>query len=143
MEVFANAPAGRMRPGMVQPTRPEVDVEVVTATDTSTLEESYVYVHCHYDAPEKGSLIRIWKTTYLVDTSTGARSELVHVENISMAPQWTVIPDGSTFSFLLIFSALPKSCVKFDLKEEINLPGGFHVTGILRNETDVYHVTIS
>ena len=87
-------------------------------------------------------LVRIWKTTFLVDRSSPSKSELIHAENISYAPQWTLIPDLQPFTFLLIFSGLPKSCNVFDLVEQISEPGGFHVPGIARNETDVYHVDL-
>jgi hypothetical protein len=87
-------------------------------------------------------LIRIWKSTFLVDKDSMARSQLVHAENISIAPQWTQIPDGVTYNFLLIFSALPKSCRTFDLVEDIPQPGGFHVANIARNDTDVYHIDL-
>ena len=87
-------------------------------------------------------LIRIWKSTFLIDQSSGARSELVHVENISYAPEWTAVPDNQMFHFLLIFSALPKACVKFDLLEDIPQSGGFHVMDIVRNEQDVYRVNV-
>lgn len=87
-------------------------------------------------------LIRIWRTTYLVCKVSGTRATLMHAENISIAPQWTLIADGSTFHFLLIFSSLPKSCERFDLIEDISEPGGFFVKDILRNKQDVYHITI-
>jgi hypothetical protein len=123
-------------------TKPAIDLDVLAAVATATMEESFIYVHCHYDNPPEGSLIRIWKSTFLVDNATGARSQLVHAENISIAPQWTMIPGQSTFSFLLVFEALPKSCTLFDLFEEIPQPGGFHVKNIHRNEQDVYHIDI-
>ena len=87
-------------------------------------------------------LIRIWKNTFLIDKASGSRSQLVHVENISIAPMWTQIPDGVTYSFLLIFNALPKSCQFFDLLEDIPQPGGFFIEGIERNQTDVYHINL-
>lgn len=87
-------------------------------------------------------LIRIWKTTYLVDRGSGSKSKLVHAENISFAPEWTLVPDKKPFRFLLIFDALPRTCSSFDLVEEIPQAGGFHVEGIIRNKTDVYHVDI-
>jgi hypothetical protein len=87
-------------------------------------------------------LIRIWKTTFLVDKGSGSRSRLVHAENISFAPVWTEIPDGGTYSFLLIFSGLPKSCQQFDLLEDIPQSGGFFIPDISRNQTDVYHIDI-
>lgn len=123
-------------------TKPAIDLEVLAAVATATDEESFIYVHCHYDNPPEGSLIRIWKSTFLVDNATGTRSQLVHAENISIAPQWTMIPGRSTFSFLLVFESLPKSCKIFDLFEEIPQPGGFHVKNIHRNAQDVYHIDI-
>ena len=122
--------------------KPVVENEVMTSIDAKTLEESHVYVHCYVDDPEDEMLIRIWKTTFLVDRSSNTKSGLVHVENITLAPLWTVIPGGSPFRFLLIFSSLPKSCTQFDFVEEISQPGGFYFTNIIRNERDVYHITI-
>lgn len=123
-------------------TKPEVDGEVLAAIDPSTLEDSFVYVHCYFENQSDDMLIRIWRSTYLIDRTSGSRSELVHVENISYAPMWTMIPKKGMFSFLLIFSALPKDCVVFDLLEDIPQAGGFYIQGIKRNELDVYHVDI-
>ncbi len=123
--------------------RPEVESEVVTRVETSTQEGSYVYVHCYFQNKWENMLIRIWKTTFLIDRISGTRSELVHAENISLAPNWTRIPNDQEYSFLLIFSGLPKDCKQFDLVEEITEPGGFFVGSISRNETDVYHINIS
>lgn len=124
-------------------TKPKVDVEVLTHVDSSTLEDSFVYVHCYFRNKWENMLIRIWKTTFLVDRFSAGRSQLIHAENISMAPIWTQIPDGGVYSFLLIFSGLPKSCKQFDLVEEISEPGGFFIQNISRNETDVYHIDVS
>jgi len=124
------------------PTRPDVETEVLTSIDPSVLDDSYVYVHCHFQNDGLEMLIRVWRTTFLVDRDSGARSELVHAENISFAPQWTLIPDGKTYTFLLIFSSLPKGCTQFDLIEEIPQPGGFVVQDIPRNQQDVYHVDV-
>ena len=116
--------------------------EVVTATETVTLEAGHVYVHCYFKNTFTNMMIRIWKSTFLIDQGSGTKSELVHIENISYAPEWTAVPDNQLFHFLLIFSALPKSCVKFDLLEDIPQSGGFHVTDIMRNEQDVYRVDL-
>lgn len=119
----------------------EVLTEVENAADF--LNESYVYVHCHLPHVQPGMLVRIWRTTFLRDLDSPAKSELVHVENITYAPQWTMIGDSPSYSFLLIFSALPKACTRFDLVEEIAQPGGFHVHNIQRNRTDVYNVMLN
>jgi len=134
-----------VKAGLEQPPvrpKPGVDVEVLTSISPSALEDSFVYVHCHYQNSGQEMLIRIWSTTFLVDKVSGTRSKLIHAENITMAPVWTRIPAGSPYSFLLIFEGLPKDCKQFDLIEEIPQPGGFEVRNIRRNETDVYHIQI-
>lgn len=120
--------------------KPHVEEEVTTSVKTQN--EAHVYVHCYFDSSSDGMLIRIWKTTFLIDRASGSRSAIVHAENISYAPQWTMVPTKTTFSFLLIFSALPKDCTVFDLVEDIPQSGGFFVPGISRNPLDVYHVDI-
>lgn len=128
---------------LVEPkVRPAVDIDALAAIDTDVLEDSFVYVHCYFNNIYKDMLIRIWKTTFLIDLSIGTRSRLLHVENISLAPQWTLIPDGKVYRFLLIFEGLPRGCTSFDLLEDIPQAGGFHVKGISRNRTDVYHIDI-
>lgn len=122
--------------------RPAIDTDVMTSIDPKTLEDSHVYVHCYVDDPEDEMLIRIWKTTFLIDRASGTKAGLIHAENITIAPLWTMIPGGSPYRFLLIFSSLPKSCTQFDFVEEISQPGGFFFTNISRNERDVYHITI-
>ena len=122
--------------------KPSVDLDVLAAIHPELMDDSYVYVHCHFNNRWQDMLIRVWKTTFLVDASTATKSGLIHAENISYAPQWTLIPDLQSYTFLLIFSGLSKSCKTFDLIEQIAEPGGFHVPGIARNETDVYHVDL-
>jgi hypothetical protein len=134
----------RIRSLFFQPgkSKPEILTEVVTDTQTETLvqtrEEGQVVVHCHFLA-FPGALLRIWKTTFLIADS-GARSSLVHAENITFAPVWTEIDDYGVYTFTLFFSPLPSSCSSFDLQEEIEQSGAFFVADIPRNESDVYHV---
>ena len=123
-------------------TKPEIDVEILTSISPEVLEDSFVYVHCYFDNLGEEMLIRIWRSTFLIDKSSASRSSLLHAENVTFAPVWTVVPGNIMFHFLLIFSGLPKSCTHFDLKEEIPQPGGFFVSNIVRNEMDVYHVNI-
>ena len=122
--------------------KPELDSEILVSIEAQSLTDSYVYVHCYFQNEWKDALVRIWKTTFLVDHATGLKSSLIHAENISIAPLWTLIPDNITHNFLLIFGALPKGCSQFDLIEEIPQPGGFCVKNIQRNQRDVYHVDI-
>jgi hypothetical protein len=122
--------------------KPEVDMEVLLSIHPELMEDSFVYVHCHFQNDWKEMLIRIWRTTFLIDAASSTRVQMIHAENISLAPQWTLIPDHQRYTFLLIFSGLPKSCKRFDLVEEIAQPGGFYIKDIPRNETDVYHVDL-
>jgi hypothetical protein len=88
-------------------TKPETDVEILASISPSTLEDSFVYVHCHFNNTGDDMLIRIWKTTFLVDKTSAAKSQLVHAENISIAPVWTQVPPRKTYSFLLVFGGRP------------------------------------
>lgn len=141
MNTFNKAGTTTIAPAPVK-AKPEVDMEVLLSIHPELLEDSFVYVHCHLNNPSDGALIRIWKTTFLLDAATATRSQLIHAENITIAPQWTLIPDHQKYTFLLIFSGLPKACRQFDLKEEIAQPGGFHVKNIQRNDSDIYHVDL-
>jgi hypothetical protein len=122
--------------------KPAIDIQVLSAIEAEILEDSYVYVHCYLDNDAKDMLLRIWRTTFLVDMNSGSRSKLMHAENVSLAPLWTMVPDGITYNFLLIFSSLPKSCTQFDLIEEVPTSGGFHIQNIQRNMKDIYHINI-
>jgi hypothetical protein len=104
-------------------------------------EEKQVIVHCHYACTNPyGMYIRIWPSTYLIARDVAHRSELVHAENIPLAPDWMAVPPGARSQFTLIFSGLPKDCQRFDLAEIIPQEGGFFVADIQRNEMDVYEV---
>jgi hypothetical protein len=133
--------AGTPLPGVK--TKPETDIDTLTSIDPSALEDSHVYVHCYFNNTKEDMLIRIWKTTFLIDKASGVRAQLLHAENISIAPVWTQVPIRQSYSFLLIFAGLPKGCQQFDLVEEISQPGGFFIGNISRNQTDVYHVDIN
>ena len=88
-------------------------------------------------------MIRIWKTTYLYSKDSTHKSKLLHIENVAVAPSWTIVKHGATKRFTLIFSALPKSCKVFDFVEEIKEPLEFTVRNIARNKTDVYTIMLS
>ncbi len=107
-------------------------------------EEKQVIIHCRYTCSSPyGMNIRIWPSTYLIARDIAHKSELVHVENIPLAPAWMVVPQGASNQFSLIFTGLPKECQKFDLVEVIPQEGGFFISNIERNGLDVYEVEIS
>jgi hypothetical protein len=109
-------------------------------------EQGQVVLHFLYqpDANMEYSLIRIWPTTYLYDRHSLHRSQLVHTELISLAPEWTPVGGGKKHYFTLIFSGLPQTCKLFDFIEECNSDGPpFELRGIERNNSDVYFCIIS
>lgn len=112
-------------------TEEQVELEVKTLES----EERQTIVHCTCG---DDYAYRIWPSTFLIEHGTDKRAGLITAFNISFAPQWTM-NDGKGFT--LIFQGLSKGCTAFDLKEIIPQEGGFEVLGILRNNTDVYHVS--
>ncbi|MCW3070725.1 MAG: hypothetical protein JWO44_615 [Bacteroidetes bacterium] len=120
-------------------TEPEIitEQEEEVATETMVAEENQVIVHC---VCAMDAAYRIWPSTFLIEHSTGKRAKLVTAFNISFYPYWTLKNAGQKFT--LIFEGLSRNCIMFDLKEEIPQEGGFHVKSILRNNSDVYTVTI-
>jgi len=126
-------------------TKPKVEIapDILKKLQQMTQEDGQVIVHCvsggsmFYD-----SYVRVWKSTYLFDKSSDHTSELVHVENITLAPEWMLVPSGSYAHYSLIFSGLPKDCTSFDLEEVIPQPGGFIAKNIKRNSADVYFVRL-
>ena len=116
----------------------EQEVLMVTLPDT----EAQVIVHCMYYPGYYESKIRIWQSTYLLDRHSGHRSPLLHAEHIAVYPNWTDVPVGQPYRFTLVFAGLPKSCVLFDLIEDIPHMGGFEVLYIRRNSSDIYQVEV-
>jgi hypothetical protein len=124
--------------------KPIIEKELLQSLKAKTEEEKQVIVHCCFPAsPSLGNLIRIWKTTYLIDNHSDHKSKLIHAENITLFPNWTAVPFMKDFWFTLIFSGLPKDCKSFDFQEVIPEEGGFYVKSIKRNESDIYRIKIS
>lgn len=124
--------------------KPVIAKEILESLQTKIEEEKQVIVHCCFPAsPFLGNLIRIWNTTHLIDNTSSHKSKLIHAENITIYPNWTVVPFMKDFWFTLVFSGLPKDCKSFDFKEEIPEEGGFFVKSIKRNPSDIYRIKIS
>jgi hypothetical protein len=117
--------------------------EVKEIVQVKVEEESQVIVHCHFLTREIDMLIRIWRSTFLIDKITGHKSKLLFAEGISLYPHWTPVPPNRDFVFTCIFSGLPSDCVLFDFAEIIPEQGGFHVPSIPRNKSDVYHIDLN
>jgi hypothetical protein len=129
------------------PTKKDTTIEITFLKSKKLLEnikeESQVTIHFKYTGSMWGDKIRIWKSTFLHAKGSSHRSSLVHAENISVHPTWTHVSAGETINFTLIFSGLPKDCEYFDLIEDIPEPGGFIINDIKRNNSDVYHFTMT
>lgn len=124
-------------------TQPVISPELLSTIKEQTEVEKQVIVHCCFqNGYLEHNLIRIWQSTYLVDKFTGYKSQLLFWDNISLYPYWTVVPAVKEYIFTLIFSGLPKDCMIFDFVEEIPQDGGFLVTDIERNSTDVYTIKL-
>lgn len=124
--------------------KPFIAEELLASLQTKIHEEKQVIVHCCFPAsPFFGNLIRIWKSTFLIDNNSSHKSELLHSENITIYPYWTEVPPMKDFWFTLVFSGLPDDCTQFDLEEVIPESGGFFVKSIKRNSSDIYLVKIS
>ncbi|HEY0030489.1 MAG TPA: hypothetical protein VGC65_07015 [Bacteroidia bacterium] len=111
--------------------------EIAVATETLTDAECQTIVHC---VCEQDAFYRIWASTFLIEHGSGKRAKLITAFNVSLYPDWTPKAAGETFT--LIFEGLSRTCAVFDLQEIIPESGGFHVKGIVRNESDVYNVHI-
>ena len=120
-----------------------LDESIKEAFLPKTEQESQVTIHVKFTADFPGSKIRIWKSTFLHDRDSSHRSELMHTDNIPLFPKWKAIMAGEKVVFTLIFSALPKDCLIFDLIETIPEPGGFVIKNIPRNQTDVYMIDLA
>jgi len=120
----------------------ELDEKIKAEILNQVEEQGIVIVHCSFSAPRNVG-IRIWSSTYLEDQETGTKSQFLHALNITMAPQWEFVMGGTTKRFVLIFSALPKTCQIFHFIEEIPDSYGFEIYGIKRTSCDVYNVSIN
>ena len=124
-------------------TRPEVvlDAGLLESLQTLHQEENQVIVHVHLKIRFQPLGIRIWPNTLLIPHEGGRPAKMIQSLGISRAPEWMYIFQKS-FVFTLIFEGLTKDCQVFDLVEDVPLPDPFEFRGIVRNQTDVYHLSM-
>jgi hypothetical protein len=123
----------------------KIDIIEDNIRDVKVLKETECQVTIHISFTNYTSQVtwlRIWKSTYLFTKECSKKSQLLHFYNIAFYPKYTFVQGGQTIQFTLIFSALPKSCKRFNLVEQIPEPGGFVFNNIVRNSTDVYYLTL-
>jgi hypothetical protein len=118
-------------------TKTDYQEETAVEIETEVAEEGQTIVHC---VCGQDAAYRIWPSTYLIEHGGNKKAKLITAFNISFYPYWTI--KNRAQKFTLIFEGLSKSCAVFDLKEVIPQEGGFEVTSIVRNQTDVYTVNI-
>lgn len=124
-------------------TKPLIGTKIFEELKSQVVEEKQVILHCCFEGDmDFEGLIRIWRTSFLIDRHSAHLSKLIHFENISLYPHWTVVPPGKDYWFTLVFSGLPASCTLFDFIEFIPQSGGFLVENIPRNLTDIYRIKI-
>lgn len=107
--------------------------------ETQTSESGQTIVHCKVADAE---LIRIWKTTFLIQNN-GSKSELLYADGISIAPEWSYVLHANGYAyFTLIFESLDVDCNSFFLDEIIPEPNGFYSRSVRKNHTGVYTVEL-
>src|SRR5699024_3098710 len=81
----------------------EQEEAIQSKTISQAQEESQVIIHCSFTGKVLFSGVRVWKTTFLYPKGSNKKCNLVHCENITMYPQWTVVGQGQTLVYTLIF----------------------------------------
>lgn len=127
-------------PDIVKPTI-ELDFHAKELISIFPKAEKQTIIHCKFrHTPYLLPKIRIWRSTFLRPKGSYQDCKLIGAYNISYSPEWTLVKPQSTHHFTLIFEGLPSECKSFDLEEDITEEGGFFVSNISRNESDIYHV---
>ncbi|MBK7651628.1 MAG: hypothetical protein IPJ20_14080 [Flammeovirgaceae bacterium] len=87
--------------------KPAVEPDVLLSIDPKVLEDAHVYVHCYFKNEINEMLIRVWRTTYLIDSASGCGVNLFTQKIFRMLRSGRLFPQENAF-LLLIFTALPK-----------------------------------
>lgn len=120
--------------------KPHIDSVLKEQLQAKANEQNQVIIHCSIKASSEDMVVRIWKSTFLYETNSSNKSELIHAENITIYPYWVPIAKGSSHQFTLYFTGLSKQCTSFNLIEQIPENGGFEKHNIQRNDTDIYFI---
>lgn len=123
--------------------KPAIVPNLLSAIQELPEAEKQVIVHCGFKNNfMRGNLIRIWRSTYLLDNNSSHKSKLLFTDKIVYHPLWMEVPPVEVYWFTLIFSGLPKECTSFDFAEIIPEDDGFFVRSIPRTQTDVYRINL-
>ncbi len=108
-------------------------------SELQTGENGQTIIHCKVAEAE---LIRIWKTTYLVQDN-GTKASLLYADGISIAPSWSLVQNTNGYAyFTLIFESLDKECTSFYLDEIIPEPHAFYTNSVRKNNSGIYSVAL-
>ncbi len=115
----------------------ELDVALELLVEESDAGQTILHCKLHGDFA-----YRIWPSTNLIDNN-GRYYKLLHAENISYFPNWTMPKPNSPFNyFTLIFERLQSDVAWFYMYEQTNTNDGFYTKEIKKNQSGVYHVEI-
>ncbi|MGA1374283.1 MAG: hypothetical protein ACO3YQ_05680 [Flavobacteriales bacterium] len=81
-----------------------------------------------------GAGYRIWPTTAIHCTTTGATGRLLSIHNVAAYPDWHHFDAPGWYS--LVFETLPPECTHFTVFEDIPESGGLHLQNCPRLSDD-------
>jgi hypothetical protein len=116
------------------------DLDVAIELLGHEADNGQTVLHCALHG--QNAAYRIWPSTFLI-TDTGKTYKLLHAENITFYPEWTIPPTNRTIHyFTLIFENLGNDTNWFYLHEHVEGGNGFYTNQITKNKTNIYHVQI-
>jgi hypothetical protein len=118
---------------------PQVRPELAPVDDVRPAEPVVVHIRC--DMREE-LIVRIWRSTFLLDRDSSHASALVSWEAITVYPEWTLLRKNVPHVFTLVFDPLPPRVRWFDLAEIIPEPQGWYFPGIARRAPDIYYLDL-
>lgn len=129
---------------------PQTTIEIKISADDALLEQaeesSFTMLYCKYITSPKytaGWWVNIWKTSYLVNSSTNESLALLNAINIPLAPEKHYLKKfGDSLDFVLVFPKIPAHWQVFNFIEKCNNEEGLAINGIVKNNTGIYRVQI-
>ena len=122
--------------------KPNIAPELLSQLDTKFEEEKQVIVHCGFQNNYLiGNLVRIWRTTFWWINLQGTEANFYSGKISRCFPYWTEVP-VKEYWFTLIFLDCLKIVNSLISWKKFRKEGGFLVTDIDRNESDVYTIKL-
>lgn len=109
-------------------------------------QEGYTILNCTYYTPPKyamGCWVKIYPTSYIVDSITGERLKMMNAINIPLEPERYYLKKvGDFLNFILVFPKMPTHWSSFNFIEQSDDNNGFSLLGIKKNSSGLYRVII-